>query len=218
MTADDSFSKFIAVTMLELTDGRADHRDYSHESAKKSASERLKAYNYSLDAFAKDVSQKIRTRLQEVVDGKNEKANETMNEIESSKDEDSMSDFGEFLFDIFTTTSEFYEINSLHGDYRSPILDEFLELVKKEFPVLKKYLYEPQVKPEVQAEHGNNQTCLHVQPFGSELYKDEKYGFILKIVADGIVCVGIYDSTTNKVVPLNPDQETHVKQLGAKLQ
>jgi hypothetical protein len=140
-----SLEQFIAVLLLELADKQFDHRDYGTRSAKQERNELLKKYNYSVDAWIKDIVKNFNKKMGSYSD--RESIKKLMNDIQNEKNDDAIEDaqieFEDQVFDLFITTSEFYEIENLHGDYSTEIKVRFFDVMKNDetYNHITKYFY-----------------------------------------------------------------------------
>jgi hypothetical protein len=141
-----SLEEFIAVLLLELADKKFKHRNNGARSAEEKRNELLKKYNYSIDAWIKDIVKNFNKKMGSFSDQKS--IQQLMNIIQNEKNDDIVEDartvFEDQVFDSFITTSEFYQIEALHGDDYTEIKERFFNVMigDETYNHITKYFYD----------------------------------------------------------------------------
>jgi hypothetical protein len=140
-----SLEQFIAVLLLELADNYHDHRNYSARRAKEKRNELLKKYNNSVDAWIKDIVKNFNKKMGSFSD--RESIKKLMDIIQNEKNDDvikkAQNEFEDEVFNVFITISEFYQIESLHGDDSDEIKGRFFDVMVEDetYNHITKYFY-----------------------------------------------------------------------------
>lgn len=141
-----TLENFIPVLLLKLADNKFEHRNYSDQHTKISRKDLLKKYNYSLDSLVIDIVKNFNKKMGSLSD--KEDMRKLMDTILNSKDEDEIEDaqteFENEVFNLFIETTEFYQINSLHGDHRFEIEKRLFDVMKNDetYNHITKYFYQ----------------------------------------------------------------------------
>jgi hypothetical protein len=141
-----SLEEFIAVLLLELADKKFKHRNNGARSAEEKRNELLKKYNYSVDAWIKDIVKNFNKKMGSFSDQKS--IQQLMNIIQNEKNDDTVEDarteFEAEVFNVFISISEFYQIEALHGDDFNSIKERFFNVIMEDetYNHITKYFYD----------------------------------------------------------------------------